>query len=149
MKFKLNLFSHVLPSSEHLFLKCHLQPLENLITKMWGITAGSSPRHPRSGSDTAVYSQLSFAGVPTLSGSGGHLPNLAVAGFRQTETQSVGGLEHMGRGTPAWPTPNHPTLEWPKPRLWAGLGAYRDCDDHCTVVVVTLYASKCCFRVQF
>ena len=41
----------------------------------------------------------------------------------------------MGRGTPAWPTPNHPTLEWPKPRLWAGLGAYRDCDDHCTFAV--------------
>ena len=103
----------------------------------------------QSGMDTAVYSQLSFAGVPTLSGSGGHLPNLAVAGFRQTKTQSEGGLERMGRGTPAWPTPNHPTLEWPKPRFWAGLGAYRDCDDHCTMVVVILYAPKCCFRVQF
>ena len=61
----------------------------------------------------------------------------------------VGGLERMGRGTPAWPTPNHPTLEWPKPRLWVGLGAYRDCDDHCTMVVVILYAPEFCFRVQF
>ena len=34
----------------------------------------------------------------------------------------MGGLKRVGRGAPAWPTPSHATLAWPKP---GALGKFR------------------------